>query len=243
MNSNNKVSELKARLKLLEDENKALLKLASHDIRSPLNKLFALLNLLKMADEPLAEEQSGYVEKMELVLSDGLQRMRNLTELYTIESGSVQSLLEELTSASLISRSLREHKVSAERKNIRFQFTDEPVTTHSDRLSLLRIFDQLMTNAIKFTPLGKTIKIKLRQEKNFALLSVIDGGYGIREEEQEFLFQKFKVLSTPVTGGVSKTGIGLFIAQWNAKNIGGEISYENVNESTFTLKLPLVQLA
>ena len=243
MNSNNKVSELKARLKLLEDENKALLKLASHDIRSPLNKLFALLNLLKMADEPLAEEQSGYVEKMELVLSDGLQRMRNLTELYTIESGSVQSLLEEITLASLISRSLREHKVSAERKNIRFQFTDEPVTTHSDRLSLLRIFDQLMTNAIKFTPLGKTIKIKLRQEKNFALLSVIDGGYGIREEEQEFLFQKFKVLSTPVTGGESKTGIGLFIAQWNAKNIGGEISYENVNESTFTLKLPLVQLA
>ena len=143
----------------------------------------------------------------------------------------------------MISRSLREHKVSAERKNIRFQFTDEPVTTHSDRLSLLRIFDQLMTNAIKFTPLGKTIKIKLRQEKNFALLSVIDGGYGIREEEQEFLFQKFKVLSTPVTGGESKTGIGLFIAQWNAKNIGGEISYENVNESTFTLKLPLVQLA
>mgnify|MGYP003905287549 CR=1 FL=1 len=243
MNSNDKIGDLELRLKMLQDENKALLKLASHDIRSPLNKLFALLNLLKMADEAPTEEQLGYIEKMELVLSDGLHRMRNLSELYAIENDSIKDLSENVELQSLISRNLRDQKINAERKSISFKFISEPVTTQTDRLSVQRIFDQLISNAIKFTPTGKAIEVGLKMEESIVSISITDGGYGIREEEQKLLFQKFKVLSTPTTGGESKTGLGLFIAQWNAKNIGGKIIYENIGGSTFRIELPLIQLA
>ena len=67
-------------LEASEREKKALLKLALHDLRSPMNKLFALVGLFKMSDKQLSDEQTGYLNKMELVISDGLGRMRNLME-------------------------------------------------------------------------------------------------------------------------------------------------------------------
>lgn len=239
----NMIKELKLEVERLKFDNRALLKLASHDLRSPLNKVFALVNLLKMSDDELSDEQQGYIENIEMVLSDGLQRMRNIMELRGLEEESVKTYHEAIDLARLIKRSVEDQVLSAKRKGIRFNVKAESLTIISDKLILLRILDQILWNALKFSPKNSEIDISLSEEPELCKISIADGGYGIAEEEQGQLFKKFSVLSTTTTGGESKTGLGLFLAQSNAQKLGGKISYSNDGQSVFVIDLPKNNLA
>ena len=237
------LAQLKAEIARLTMENEALLKLASHDMRSPLNKIFALVNLIKMTDDPLSQEQQDYLQSMEAILSDGLHRMRNLMDLRAIENEEIKAHWQPFDIAALLNKLVREHQPIAHRKNITLSLRAESLTTMSDKLILSRIVDQLLSNAVKFSPLGSEIELLLHAGDNDYIISIFDGGYGISDTEQDELFKKFKVLSTPTTGGETKTGLGLFIAQFNAKRLGGKISYDNMNGSQFIIDLPYTAMA
>ena len=240
------IEELKTLLEASEKEKKALLKLALHDLRSPMNKLFALVGLFKMSDQPLTGEQTGYLNKMELVISDGLGRMRNLMDLKAIEEAggaNTETLFENINIGKLVNKVIREYIPDAARKNIELSYAEKNISLSTDRISLLRILDQLISNAIKFSPERSKILIEIEERDEDFLVHITDGGRGIAEEEIPNLYQKFTPLSTRATGGESSTGIGLFIALWMARKIGGSIDYTNNNKSVFTLRLPRVSLA
>ena len=237
------IEALKTQLAAAEKEKKALLKLALHDLRSPMNKLFALVGLFKLSNDPLSVEQTGYLDKMELVIRDGLSRMRNLMDLKAIEDQSIETMFEPIRVCKLVQKVIREQVPDATRKNIEIYFIETPINLRTDNLSCLRILDQLFSNAIKFSPVGGSITVKLEEEADKVLIHITDSGPGISPEEQNILFKKFTPLSTRTTGGESSTGIGLYIASWMAKNIGGSIEYSNGNKSVFTLCLPKVSLA
>jgi signal transduction histidine kinase len=240
------IEELKMLLEASEKEKKALLKLALHDLRSPMNKLFALVGLFKMSDKQLSDEQTGYLNKMELVISDGLGRMRNLMDLKAIEEASganTEILFENINIGRLVNKVIREYIPDAARKNIDLSYTEKNISLSTDRISILRILDQLISNAIKFSPERSKILIEIEERDEDFLVHVTDGGRGIAEEEIPNLYQKFAPLSTRTTGGESSTGIGLFIALWMARKIGGGIDYSNNKKSVFTLRLPRVSLA
>jgi len=244
VNKDNTISndKLKKLLEISEKENKALLKLALHDIRSPLNKLFALVGLFKMSDDPLSEEQADYLDKMELVIRDGLSRMRNLQDLKAVEEKNIEIFYEPIKVSKLVKNTIREQKPDAARKNIEINFAEDSLTLTSDKNSLLRILDQLLSNAIKFSPKHSNISIDLEETESDLLVHITDSGYGISAEEQKKLFKKFTPLSTRTTGGESVTGIGLYIASVMANNIGGSISYTNNDNSVFTLSLPRISM-
>lgn len=240
----NKISieKLQQLLDQAEKEKAALLKIVSHDLRSPLNKLQALIGLLKMGGD-MSEEQQVYIGKMELVISDAQGRLSNLMDLRSIEGIGIDTHYETFDLSKLIQKIVEDHSISARRKQIKISFTGEPVKFHSDRFSIQRIMDQLLSNAIKFSPLGSNTVIELESRHNDVQIYVVDGGYGIRNEEQQELFKKFAVLSSKPTGGESSSGLGLYIAQWMAKNIGGEINYNNEKDSRFILRLSRVDVA
>ena len=237
------IEELRAQLATAEKEKTALLKVISHDLRSPMNKLFALIGLFKMSGDTLTEEQTSYLDKMELVISDGLSQMHNLMDLRAIEGDGLDTLFEPINLGKLISRVIREYIPSAHRKNIKLNFENMSISLETDRLSCLRILDQLLSNAIKFSPTGGVVSIEVEDKDEEVLIHIIDGGYGIVDDEQSDLYKKFMVLSSPASGGESLTGIGLYIAQWMANNIGGSIEYQNAGKSVFTLRLPKVRMA
>lgn len=240
---NKLIAKLKQQVETLEQEKKALFKIVSHDIRSPMNKLFALIGLLKMTKETLSEEQVNYLDKMELVISDGLNKLRNLMDLRAIEGDGVDTLPVSLNLSKLITHMINDYSPAAARKNIKINVTASPITLETDKLTCQRVLDQLISNAIKFSPVGSSVTIKLKEHDDVANIHVIDGGYGISEEEQADLFKKFKVLSTHATGGESSTGLGLFIAQWMAHNIGGRIEYTNKQSSEFIFRVPKTAIA
>ena len=239
------IEALKTQLEASEKEKKALLRLALHDLRSPMNKLFALVGLFKMSDKPLSDEQAGYLDKMELVIRDGLSRMRNLMDLKAIEEGgtNTETYFEHIHVGKLVQKVIREYIPDAARKNIEMSFTEKGISLSTDRISLLRILDQLISNAIKFSPERSDIIVVVEAEEDDVLVKITDGGRGIAEEEIPKLYQKFTPLSTRATGGETSTGIGLFIASWMASKIGGSIDYTNNNKSVFSLRLPKVSLA
>ena len=245
MNSDTRITELEERIAELERINKALVKVASHDVRSPLNKLYALVGLFKLSEGPISEEQQSYLKKMEVVISDGLNKMKNIMDLHAIETAGVNTMPQSIDIVLLTQRMIREFITIAKRKNIEINFSSssKSVKLYIDRLSYIRILDQLLSNAYKFTPEGKTIQLHIEDEADQCVISVIDGGYGIKESEQALLYQKFKVLSSTATGGESCVGLGLYLAQWNAHNMGGDIKYENTSGSTFSLTLPKVRMA
>ena len=90
-----------------------------------------------------------------------------------------------------------------------------------------------MPSAVKFSPKGGGITVKLAEKEDAIHIHITDTGPGIAAEEQSELYKKFAPLSTLTTGGESSTGIGLFIASWMAKNIGGSIEYTNNNNRLF----------
>jgi signal transduction histidine kinase len=239
------IEKLKTLLEASETEKKALLKLALHDIRSPMNKVFALVGLFKMSDGPLTNEQAGYLNKMELVIRDGLSRMRNLIDLKTIEDGDAhnETFTEHFNVGKLVQRVVREYKADAARKNIEISFKVLDVFSTTDRIYLSRILDQLISNAIKFSPERSNISIEMKSGQNDIIVQITDGGRGIADDEIPMLFKKFTPLSTRTTGGETSTGIGLFIASWMARKIGGSIDYSNNNGSVFALRLPIVSMA
>lgn len=240
------IEELKTRLETSELEKKALLKLALHDLRSPMNKLFALVGLFKMSDKPLSDEQANYLDKMELVISDDLSRMRNLMDLKAIEeegSARAETFIEHINIGKLVQKVIREYIPDATRKHIEISFAEMDVSLATDRVFSIRILDQLISNAIKFSPERSKILVEVEAEDDGVLVHITDGGRGIAKEEIPNLYKKFTPLSTRTTGGESSTGIGLFIASWTARKIGGSINYTNNNKSVFTLCLPNISMA
>ena len=237
------IESLRIQLEACEKDNKALLKLAVHDLRSPLNKLFALISLLRLSDDELSIEQSGYLDKMAQVISDGLSRMRNLTDLKAIEDGGIEQIFEPITISDLMAKVIREQLLDATRKEIEISFSNKAVSISTDKFSCLRIFDHLISNAIKFSPKGSKILVEIEEETEGILILITDGGHGISHEDQLNLYKKFSPLATRSTGGESTTGIGLFLASSIAKSIGGIIAYNNENGSVFTLRLPKVSIA
>jgi signal transduction histidine kinase len=245
MDNDKRITNLEERIAELERINKALVKVASHDVRSPLNKLYALVGLFKLSDGDISEEQQGYLNKMEVVISDGLNKMKNLMDLHAIETAGVITMPETIDIVLLTKRMIREFIPIAQRKHIHIDFnsSSKSIALYIDRLSYIRILDQLISNAYKFTPESKTIQLNIEDDADQCVIAVVDGGYGIKKSEQALLYQKFKVLSSTATGGESCVGLGLYLAQWNARNMGGEIKYDNTSGSTFSLTLPKVRMA
>jgi signal transduction histidine kinase len=117
--------------------------------------------------------------------------------------------------------------------------TAEPVL--AERLQLLRIVENLVTNAVKFTPDGGRVKLAARRERDTAVIEVTDTGVGIPTREQPDLFNRFFRGTSAIQGAIPGSGLGLAISQVIAEAHGTTIEVESVpgRGSTFRLALPL----
>ena len=233
-----KIAQLEKQLQALQAEKKALLKIVSHDLRSPLNKIYALVGLIKMSDDNLTEEQLDYLDKIELIINDGLARMHNLMDLRSLEEQRFVVNKEPLAAGRLLKKALAEQMAQAKRKQISLAYEGPDPVVQTDRLLFLRVVWQLLSNAIKFSPPGSKVVIKLTEQDDEIRIEVVDGGYGIRKDEVGRLFGKFSVLSSKPTAGESTNGLGLYLATNMARLLGGKIIYPEAEKPVFVFVLP-----
>jgi signal transduction histidine kinase len=242
--SNEELEEKVAdRTKQLTEANQAkdhFLGMATHDLKSPIANVLGLIELMRLEnkDRPNSDlEYLGYMKDS----CTGMQRLiSNLLDLNRIEHGVSTIKMREVALSKLITKVGRDFLAHAQKKNIALlvDSSDDVIQTDPDALS--RILENLVSNAIKFSPHGKRVQLKASRQHENILFEVADQGPGISAEDMPKLFGKFQKLSNKPTGGEGSTGLGLSITKEITILLGGEISVKSRVGigTTFTVAIP-----
>lgn len=187
--------------------------IAAHDLRNPLVSIrgFSEVMLEGGVDE---ESQKEYLAIINKASNDMLDLLNNLLDISLIESGKFSLNPEKGALKELLEERLHLFEVHASKKDMVLvrQFTGVPEIPF-DKSRIAQLFDNLVSNAIKYSPLGSRITVRLAIEDGMAAVRVIDQGPGIPPGEGQKLFGEFQKLGTRPTGGEKVTGLGLSIAK------------------------------
>lgn len=212
----------------LVHEKQQLIGLVSHDLKGPFNRIFALIQLLEITSENLTDEQREYMGKMHQIVADGLGMIRNLLDNRRLEDQGIDLSPERLNLAAVLGSLIKNYRTLSEKKKIQIHFnTPAEALVLADKLYLYRIFENLISNALKFSPQNRNIYVIIETKDEKIEIRVKDEGPGISKEDQKRLYQKFQRLSARPTGGESSTGLGLSIVKALVEKMGSELRCES----------------
>ena len=215
----------------------ALVATVSHELRTPLTSIIGYLELLG-SGEPLSAEDERFVE---IVRRNAARLQRMVEELLfvsRVDIGGLELEVAEVDVAELVRAALGSADPAAAAKRITLEY-DGPESLHAraDANRLGQVFDNLISNAIKFTPEHGSVRVSLGAEGEAFVASVSDNGVGIPQAEQPRLFQRF--FRSTSTRDVPGTGLGLTIVRAIVEAHGGTIACTSEpGETTFTFTLP-----
>ena len=242
---NVKVDELAQANMALYESNRLksdFLATMSHELRTPLNSIIGFSDVL-LSTDAIADKQRRWIGNIQSSGQRLLNLINDILDLAKIEAGKMQVRLEEFHLSVVAEAVIVPIRPMAERKNIdlRVQIDPDLPTLRQDPSKVQQILQNLISNAIKFTPEGGRVVIKADADPRFVIVTVTDSGIGIAPDEQELVFQKFRRSGNPLTREHPGTGLGLSISRELAKLLGGEITLQSElgQGSTFTVRLPI----
>lgn len=227
-------------LDLLKDEFVASV---SHELRTPMTSIKGYLELLLDGDAgELNEEQRGYLATIDRN-SERLHRLvGDLLFVAQADAGGLELILGEVDLGTVAHESVESARPAAVAKGIQLELSaDELPPIRADGARLAQLFDNLVSNALKFTPEGGNVTVSLTRDDGRAVLEVRDSGIGIAAAEQKQLFGRFFRARGAIDREIQGTGLGLSIARTIAERHGGRIDFESVEAvgTTFRVELPL----
>lgn len=237
------IEELQSELDQIKEEKYNLLKLVNHDIRSPFNRVFALLQLFEMESGQPTEMQKEYMDSMYLSILSGLEMITNLRDMREIDAGNIEVDKNSFDLAEVLRKSVRSFSKQTEIKHqkIMMQCDFEHASIQSDDYFVERIIENVLSNAVKFSKPGKEIHLTLSKDDTSYFVEIQDAGDGIKEEEEYLLFEKFKKLSNVSSGGEGCIGLGLHNTQFFLDKLNGKISLNRNDQpgSSFIIEFPI----
>ena len=232
-----KLVESNEELAHLNHEKTEFLGIAAHDLRNPLTVVIGFADVLQLEDgNPSAEcgRQIGMAGQQMMDL------INDLLDANAIEEGRYARKLEPSDLRILVKTSIRQLQSASARKQIALDFADgPPCWALADRKATLQIFDNLVSNALKYSPIGSRVKLSLGAGSGGIQFEIQDQGPGISEEDQKKLFRKHTRLSARPTGGESSVGLGLSIVKRLAEAMGGSVTCQSScgHGATFIVRL------
>jgi signal transduction histidine kinase len=227
------------RLAAVNEEKNRYLGVAAHDLRNPLSSVRGLSQL--MLEMPLPpEQQREFVATIHRTSAEMLGLVNDLLDVATIEAGRLDLKTEAADLAALVRERLVHLEPLAGRKSIAVDFAAGEAPARIDRARFGQVVDNLVSNAIKFSPPGTAVRIRVDADAGVARLAVEDRGPGISEEDRPRLFGKFVKLTARPTAGESSTGLGLSIVRKVVDAHGGTIAVESAEGggARFVVNLP-----
>ncbi|NJK36090.1 MAG: HAMP domain-containing histidine kinase [Oscillatoriales cyanobacterium SM2_2_1] len=236
------LSQSNQRLAASQKASQDLFYLTAHELKNALQNLMLSSSMtLQRAKgtgaSKAAERVCRHVEKMSVLIQAILLEAAIASESFTLDLG-------ELDLAQLIAEIVTDYQELAQIKEQQLDFTaDTPCPITADGGKIHIAIENLISNAIKFSPLQSTITIRLKRFPDHVVVEVIDPGQGFTTEEKGRLFSRFPKLAARPTGGELSTGLGLSLTQALVASHGGTVDAESPGKgcgSRFWIQLPRV---
>jgi signal transduction histidine kinase len=219
------------------------IRIVSHDVRSPLTSMQGFATMLEMVGE-LNERQKHFVSKILSGISQITALVENIQDAgrYDPESGFYEVTRSHCDVADIMRRVVENHLVPAEKTlDIRVQVAEDLPILNVDANMIERAVNNLVDNAIKYTPSGGTITVSASRDNDHVVIKVQDTGLGISPENQAKLFERHVRIPRKEFKLIKGTGLGLFIVRSVAQRHGGTawVESQEGQGSTFVFTIPL----
>ncbi|MGZ4257608.1 MAG: sensor histidine kinase [Gaiellaceae bacterium] len=216
--------------------------LVSHELRTPLTSIRGYLDLLvDAAPDTPAERRQDFLEIVDRNANRLLTLIDDLLFITQIGAGKLVLELDELELASVARECAAAAQPLARERQIAFEVVEyaSPIVK-ADRSRLTQVLDNLISNALKFTPPGGRVELRIDCDETSAKLEVTDTGIGIAESDLPHMFSPFFRAASASSASIPGTGLGLAISKGIVETHGGAISVrsEEGRGSTFRIELP-----
>lgn len=228
-------------LKDINDQKNDLIGIVAHDLKSPINQMHGLAELLRVRQEKLEREDQEILVKM--VASAGRLRdmVDKILDIEAVDNRALQMKIERIDLAQLMRETIEAYQQRMEEKQLKVHHDalQAPMWAKVDEEYTHQVFENLISNAIKYSPIGKEIYVFSKESGRRWVIGVKDEGPGLSEEDQKKLFGKFQRLSSKPTANEKSTGLGLSIVKKIVETMNGKVWCESElgNGSTFFVSL------
>ena len=229
-------------LQELNQEKNDLLGVVSHDLKNFIAGI--KLSAEGMRAHKKTREDAALTSIAERIIgaaNDISHLITSLLDNNALETGKLSFSFEKVNVTEACADLLDSYRPSLEMKRLRVMaVADQDHFARADRMRLRAALDNMISNAVKYSPLGKQISLVLTESDGMVRVAVSDEGMGFTDEDKKLLFQKFARLSARPTAGESSTGLGLSITKKIIDHMGGSIRLESERGkgSTFILEIP-----
>ena len=211
----------------LNEEKSHLVGIVAHDLRNPLTSALSVAELMSSDKDCLNNDQKDGLK----VIKNSLRRMNDMIvkilDVRAIESHQVNLNLQVVEVGNFVEKVVARFKDLSDKKDIALVLNKNDGKVNVDLNYFTQILENLISNAIKFSPRGKEIIINISNGSDTTRLEVTDQGPGLTTEDHQRIFGKYQRLSAQPTGGESSTGLGLSIAKKYVEAMEGKIWCES----------------
>ncbi len=229
----------------LNNEKNALLAIAAHDLKNPLQAILGSAELIerKIMNENI-EINTELIENIKYSSKKAINIIVDLLDVQAMEEGRLQLKMELVDARDIVIESIDEFLQAANKKHLKLNYDedDNECRMITDRNKLTRVIDNLISNAIKFSNPGNEVKISCKNinigtNEDIIRITVSDQGPGFSKDDLKHLYSKFSKLSARPTGEESSTGLGLSIVKKMTDLLGGIVELETKVGIGSTFKL------
>lgn len=218
------IEEKSRELIALNQEKNNLIGIVAHDLKSPLNQIKGLAAIVKMTATSLDTEALHCIDMIDKSATRLNEMINKILDVEAIESKKLNLKMDEVNLSKVLTDLVERYIVNARQKQVEIFCTLEPnIFAEVDKGYVEQVFENILSNALKFSPAFRSVYVKLKQENGKAITEIKDEGPGLNEEDKKKLFGKYQKLSAKPTGNETSTGLGLSIVKKFVEAMSGEI--------------------
>jgi signal transduction histidine kinase len=241
------------RLREMNEEKNEFMGIAAHDLRNPLSAIKGFSEMIVEDAQALrrkeAQDLDGGLKELEefgerigVTTARMMEMVQNLLDANRIERGEMKLTLVPTDLAPALNHVIETQRshATAKQQTIHLESDSTPVVVLVDSSIIAQVLENLVSNAVKYSPPCKDIFVRLKKQAQSARVEVWDEGPGLSAEDQKKLFGKFARLSAKPTGGENSTGLGLSIVKKMVEAMNGKVWCESElgRGATFIVEFP-----
>jgi signal transduction histidine kinase/tetratricopeptide (TPR) repeat protein len=230
------------RLRELNEEKNYLMGVVAHDLKNPMSQIKGLVNIIQMDPENLSDEQQNFLGLIDQSADRLTEMVHRILDVRAAESAQLNLSPEIVDLRKNVQHVYEQYQRVAANKEVQLHLDipNRPQWANVDEDAFFQVLDNLVSNAIKFSPQERSVYVKLEEQPHHVLFSVKDEGQGLTKDDMKKLFGRFQKLSARPTGGESSSGLGLSIVKKYVEAMDGRVWCESVHGegATFLVRFP-----